>query len=475
MNRILAFICLLLAALASWQFSSLWVAQEINQQANLKATQLQQGESPFVWSFAENKTEMVGAYRDDWLQRENGVQALKEKSILSLKMPRQFLTLWFEELQLQTVLEGQALMNIEVTNGEPGVFFYAHEIPLQSGTLSLDLNALVWYRTMADQEWEKVQWESIGPVASVVLQFYIQDAVNLQVQQVKLPQTAPILLASRGSISCTAEAVIEPLLPGTYETDCPINNALVSMHHAINLDNPGTSVTTTHASSAYVWLLSIAGLVLFFVALTLLSPSVVKEARIWILLILVSVFLWVIHRPGITVIYEWYDAAGWIFAACSLGLIVWLRHDLLRAFKKQTYRGWFVVLVPTVILLLIFIWHMTLDFDLLFKLLPLYLLWAFLQQILLGPVVSDLVRRRLSISAFEAAVICGLLFSVIHMPNQSLMLATWIAGTFWSWVWLQYRNLLPNVISHAVLALFFYQVMPEFYLHSARIGIRFLG
>lgn len=105
--------------------------------------------------------------------------------------------------------------------------------------------------------------------------------------------------------------------------------------------------------------------------------------------------------------------------------------------------------------------------------LPLYVLWALAQQVILGPLVSDYLHQKAGLSTGITALLCGVLFALLHVPNQMLMLATFCGGLLWSFTWLRYRNIYANAISHALLALLFYQTMPGHLLGTARVGFWF--
>jgi len=466
-------IFLTLAALTLWQFSSVWVAQEINRQADQAIQLLEKAEGSYRWSLDDENIPVVRSFADHWKRVDGGLQARQEKSVLSLPLSQRFSTHWFSELHLDIDMAGAASMNIEVTNAESDVFFYAYDIALTPGEQVFNLSELLWYRQQRQQEWQDTDWRSIGDIASVVLQFLPAEAEPLTVQSVVIPQQGPIDLPVAGDIDCLPQK--QPLPIGVYGSECHISNAMASLHKQVNLQNAQAFLKIEHPWMMYLWPLGIATVVLFFVCLLVLSPSAYREPRIWVLLFAMGVFLWAVHRPEAVRINQWYGLAGWVFGAFSLLIVFLIRNDLKKAFLQQTYRGWLIVLVPTLVIALVLALQAPLDTGRLLRFLPLYLLWAFLQQIILGPVVSSMLQKRLATSAFATATVSGFLFAVLHLPNQTLMLATWIAGTFWSWVWLTHKNLMPNVISHAVLALIFYQVVPDFYLHTARIGIRFVG
>ena len=474
-NKFLWLFFLFLSGLFVWLFSSVWVSREINQQADLKLDQLQQAESPYEWTLEDKNTQLVSAYWEDWQQTQTGLQALKEKSVMSLVLEQRFSTQWFSELVLEAQFNDALRMNIEVTPGDGDVFFYAHGIALQPGQHSYDLTQMVWQRQRPGEDWVRTDWVDIGAVGSLVLQFYTNEGTNLVVDSVSMPQNHPIQLTVADTLICGPQVLSQDLPSGIYTAECLLSNAMVSLHSSLNQDHPQTVVKIQHPLNPYLWWLGLAACVFFVLSLYSLNPLIFQQHRVWWMLMLIVGFVWVVHRPEINMIHQWYAIASWIFIVLSILVMFLIRYELHQAFMKQNHRSWIVVLIPTALLIVVLNLSGSVELNAVLKLLPLYLLWALFQQILLGPVVSSLVKRELSIHPVSAAIVCGFLFSVMHLPNQVLMVVTWLGGSFWSWAWLRYGNVLPNVISHALLALVFYEVAPEFYLQSARIGIRFVG
>jgi hypothetical protein len=102
-----------------------------------------------------------------------------------------------------------------------------------------------------------------------------------------------------------------------------------------------------------------------------------------------------------------------------------------------------------------------------------YPLWALLQQWILLRAIAPRARQ-LSGRAGGAALAAGALFALLHLPNLSLMLLTFAAGTAWAWLGLRHRALLPLAATHAALGLTLFAVVPEWLVRSAEVGGRFL-
>lgn len=86
-----------------------------------------------------------------------------------------------------------------------------------------------------------------------------------------------------------------------------------------------------------------------------------------------------------------------------------------------------------------------------------YLPWALAQQTLfqfylLGRLVVLFPGARL---LFPAAV-CGIAYSLVHLPDFATTAVTAVAGVVWSLLYFRYRLLLPLALSHAALGSTFY-------------------
>ena len=84
----------------------------------------------------------------------------------------------------------------------------------------------------------------------------------------------------------------------------------------------------------------------------------------------------------------------------------------------------------------------------------LYFPWALLQQTLFQ---VYLLGRLLTLLPTKTAIAgTGIAYSLVHLPDPVLMLATAAAGIFWTWLYFRYRSLIPLALSHACLAASFY-------------------
>lgn len=101
-----------------------------------------------------------------------------------------------------------------------------------------------------------------------------------------------------------------------------------------------------------------------------------------------------------------------------------------------------------------------------------YLLWALLQQYLIGAVAAD----RLCLAGLPrpwVVLVAATLFALLHAPNATLMLATFAGGLIWSTTWLQQRSLLPQAVSHVAAAVLLTTGLPPEWLRSAEVSLRY--
>jgi membrane protease YdiL (CAAX protease family) len=80
---------------------------------------------------------------------------------------------------------------------------------------------------------------------------------------------------------------------------------------------------------------------------------------------------------------------------------------------------------------------------------PIYFLWAVLQQYIfqfyfLGRLLH-IVPQPVAIALTAAA------FASVHFPRWPVVAVTFLAGLYWTWLYLRYRNLWVLAVSHALL------------------------
>ncbi len=98
-----------------------------------------------------------------------------------------------------------------------------------------------------------------------------------------------------------------------------------------------------------------------------------------------------------------------------------------------------------------------------------YVIWTIYQQFLL----QDYFMPRLSnlLSSDAAIAVAAILFSVAHLPNVPLMIATLVWGAVSCALFRRYRSIYVLGIAQGLLGLCFAVCVPDLFLHHMRVGL----
>lgn len=102
-----------------------------------------------------------------------------------------------------------------------------------------------------------------------------------------------------------------------------------------------------------------------------------------------------------------------------------------------------------------------------------YIIFAFVQQWLLQAYFLERLIR-LTPSPTTAALSAAGLFSLAHLPNPILTIATIVWGTVASLLFLRYRNLYSLWIAHAILGIMLAICLPGPVTRNMRVGLGYL-
>ncbi|MGE5109857.1 MAG: CPBP family intramembrane glutamate endopeptidase [Acidobacteriaceae bacterium] len=102
-----------------------------------------------------------------------------------------------------------------------------------------------------------------------------------------------------------------------------------------------------------------------------------------------------------------------------------------------------------------------------------YMIWAVLQQFVLQDFFLLRLLRLLP-SPSAAIVTAAMLFSIAHIPNPLLTIATLAWGTAACFLFLKYRNLYVLGIAHGILGLCIAVSVPNAIHHHMRVGLGYL-
>jgi membrane protease YdiL (CAAX protease family) len=233
-----------------------------------------------------------------------------------------------------------------------------------------------------------------------------------------------------------------------------LNQSAIYQSGASTIVYPTFYMTSPWILLVLAWLLTVLLVYLFFV------PSAVVYALITV----VYVAIGLLHQNWMidfATVFRWP-----LLLMCIL--LLWLHKKLFFNFINLALPVWFISGGLAVGIMAL--GHFEFEFV---RSLPLYFLWAGVQQVLIGPVFSAQIQHHFKTPQLMTACLVGVLFSIIHTPNHLLMVVTLISGIAWSYAWLKYENIYANAFSHALLALVFYQSIPNKWFGSARIGVFF--
>lgn len=100
--------------------------------------------------------------------------------------------------------------------------------------------------------------------------------------------------------------------------------------------------------------------------------------------------------------------------------------------------------------------------------------WGFLQQY----VLQSFMNRRAQIIWGRGTVsilVTALIFSALHFPNPWLMVATFVGGLVWAFVYQRQPNLFALALSHGVMTWVIVSALPPWALNHLRIGLKYFA
>jgi membrane protease YdiL (CAAX protease family) len=102
-----------------------------------------------------------------------------------------------------------------------------------------------------------------------------------------------------------------------------------------------------------------------------------------------------------------------------------------------------------------------------------YIIFAFVQQALLQDFFLLRLLRLIRGPAF-AALAAAAIFSLAHLPNPILTVATFVWGLASCLFFLRYRNLYPLAVAHAILGITLAISVPGPVIRNMRVGLGYL-
>lgn len=447
-----------LAWLLMLAFAHDYVVVNTNQDNQHRMEQIQQQALNYRWPMVSVK-ELVASFRDPWQTTEHGLRAEADTAVgMSLDLqgrwvdPRWQHSLWLDYETDSHAVEG-AWLKLEFSDQQRQRFYVSPDLKLSELGMPIDLTAFLWLADapqLADQADEFFAWQALPPSNALVLRFFFPEASSVTIKAVEIRQTVVGSIQPQACQKLSATGL-----------SCLLTNqikALDSNHH-----QRGEVLLFDSFSQERPWVYFIVAACLL---LLWLRWGIGGRGHVQLMAVvgLVFVVIAALHQSWVS---NYFNYLRWPL----LLVFVWLVYSYRAFFSKPKHEAW-LLLVSSLVVAGLMLWWGNGGWGFL-RNLPFYFVWAWIQQLMLGPVFTDLIHARMNRSAWLTAAFVGVLFSLIHAPNHMLMVATLLAGVIWSWAWLKYRNVYVNAFSHALLALVFYQTMPAAWLGSARIGVFF--
>jgi hypothetical protein len=443
-----------------WLYAQHEVAGKLNQRAADRQLSLDQLSHHLQWSL-DSGTDLVGAYANDWRMTDDGIVSMHSQPVMSLNLAGQALDpVLYQQLLIDLAVQGSRTagseFRLEFARQSESVHYYSPVFDPNTAPLTIRLTEHRWQQLDAQGKpvGASMAWSELGELDSLVVRFYLTEGAAVEVRRMGLQQTQARQWAMPKTQDCEHTV--------TWPWVCWLTNQMI---HLDQMHNTGSSVQHMAFPVLTDWMpaiwLVLAWLVVLLVV-WLIRPQALKV--VWGLVTLVFALIYVLHQPvmlSLTIQLR--------YVVMLLALV--LLFTYARRIWRVQHSAWPVLLATALLAAAAFFW-LSIPLSSLNSL-PAYFVWALVQQTLLGPVFSDELKSHLQLSNATTAWLVGVLFAIIHAPNQALMLATLVGGVVWSASWLLYRNIYVNAVSHAVLALLFYAVSPDAWLGSARIGMFF--
>lgn len=451
---------MLLILATAWFFSLQFTKYRVQQESlNIQVVQDSAG-TQFIWDF-KNNDDIIQSDIKMWEKSNNGLALLPagfNKTNLSLNFSGSTInSLHHNKLVLESAseMQGQVFIEFKAELGDE-FYYYSPKLTL-SGTQQIINLEMRWRGQNNDKS--KITQSSWGTskqkISSLVL-YFENLPHDFSIKKIHLPMVEKDYKTDEYTINC---------------------NGLMMSNEQVNPLNKNRFILDDFCffPSTYMWLkqdlqktfpesvLQLKNLI----PINSIKPHKINQN--YTHLTLVNSFLYGLLALILIGIYKM-TGTFQLKLKQDESWYKWLgRKILMQKLLPYTFVfSYGVILIPTLCVLLILTYYQLPHFGT-FESLPIYFLWAIIQQFILGYIFAERIFYNRIQNKMIASLFAGLVFALFHMPSLTLMLATFVGGFWWSLAWLWFKRFIPLAISHALLALMFYNTIPDQYLYSAKV------
>ncbi len=450
--------------LVVWVVSLQLTKQRIVLEAENKLQSIQSSRTPFVWDFVHFSQDVVESFQQYWQYNPNKLTINANQGSnpqLSLNFSGQtFSPLLHDKLIIYSrgPLNAQVSIQAKIDTDED-IFYYLPVVDITQTTTEIDLSQ-AWSEVIATGKKKGVRiWgKDLMKISSLVLIFKNPNNA-IEIEKIELPFNHINLQPSRAGIDCQGQvdsASATQLTQFELNQACFFPSNYMWLKHKLNQQFPESILSIP---SVHLWQKPTE----HYINKSYTSNILLNAVLYGVMIVCFVIIFWQRKINAINDAIEkqqpWYKWAAkqMLFKGAKTAIKPY--HLLI---------NYAVVLIPTLMVLVVMAFIQFPEL-MAFKKLPLYFLWALIQQFFLGYVLAERIFYDKTKNRLLSALLAAAVFSVLHAPSATLILATFIAGGLWAYAFLVFKRLLPLALSHAVLALMFYHIVSDRVLYTAKV------
>jgi len=446
------FILIISIVALSWFVAIVLTQQRVQLEALNTLANIENKQTSFIWDFT-NSEDIIESFKHYWTldsQNQTISANLGDNPELSLNFSSGVVNSYRHDvlsLSFKKPFGGRVKIQFK-TGIDDEYFYYSPQIKLNGLIHEINLNEIAWTGISSQGKQNiQVNWGTQQhKVSSLVLQFANIDSA-IVIDSVNLRLINLTMKIKHFKINCNGE-ILGNEIPDILQVN------------QLQLEE------VCYLPSNYMWLMEFIhnkypGSLLFINNVKVLSEiSSHRVNKSYTQLTFVNFILYALVSLCLIILFS-IRKTRYTFRSAKL--------NQTKLFDfKSIIRANVFILLPTVALLVFLYFQKEVSISD-FKSLPLYFVWALVQQYILGYLLAEKIFYNKTHNKFLASVLAALVFAIIHLPSITLFLLTFVAGTFWAYGWLSFKRIVPLALSHSLLALMFYHIVSDKVLYSAKV------